>query len=463
MDNIIDEKKNLNSKIILYSSILTVIIFMLIGNLNLITMLCNDNLNLSKIDILKKGFSMSIFDVAILYIILCIFVHTVLKDKELILKNYVKAKVKSNSILNKEIKFLNRVIFISTSINLFIKFILYFVFRKTLVSMFNIGFNNLLLSLFYIVLVTCILYLLVTISYVSIKDFVSGTFAYCVIFGILSVILGAGSLFISEKIMFVQNILNLVYAVYNPIIMPFYAFYNVYNESLLTNISTILALGLIILALVYIFKNSCSSLNKDNIKKLYINATIKKIFFLSLAVSLSYIIFLIGFILLISFSSFTYDIGILIINLVQAVFAIMLYIKLDKFYLNRQISKKKDIKEKGKIKSNESLLEDNINLKEEDVLKNIYNKLNQNKSVYNDNLEKTIVFKSLSLENELSERQKIRDFSFNELDECLLNEEDVKEYRINDLKNDIKVKEIDKDKDKENLIDFLKSDNIIRN
>ena len=62
MDNIIDGKKNLNNKTILYSGILTIIIFILIGNLNLIVMLCGDTLNLSKIDILKRGFSISIFD-----------------------------------------------------------------------------------------------------------------------------------------------------------------------------------------------------------------------------------------------------------------------------------------------------------------------------------------------------------------------------------------------------------------
>lgn len=457
MDNIIDEKKNLNNKIILYSSILTVIIFMIIGNLNLITMLCSNTLNLGKIDILKRGFSMSVFDVSILYIVLCILVYTVLKDKQQILKNYIKAKVKVNSILNKEIKFLNTIILISISINLCIKFILYFVFRKTLVS-FGIGFNDLLLSLFYIILVTCILYLLVIINYVSIKDFISGTFVYCVILGILSVILGAGSLFISDKILFVQNILNLVYAVYNPIIMPFYAFYNVYNESLLTNLGVILTLSVMTLLLLYIFKNFCSRLNKDNIKKFYISSTFRKIFLMSGAVAVSYIIFLIGFVLLVSFNIFSYDIGILIINLVQIAFSIILYVKLNGFYLNRQTSKKK---EDIKIKGNESLLR-NTNIEKEDVLKNVYNRLNENKSIYKDNIENTKIFKSLNLENELLDRQRIKDFSFNELDECLLNDDnDVIEYKFNDLKNDIKAKEIDKDE--ENLIDFLNSDSIIKN
>ena len=119
MDNIIDGKKNLNNKTILYSGILTIIIFILIGNLNLIVMLCGDTLNLSKIDILKRGFSMSIFDISILYSTLCILVHTVLKDKQQVLKNYVKARMKSNSVLDKELKFLSIIISISILINLY--------------------------------------------------------------------------------------------------------------------------------------------------------------------------------------------------------------------------------------------------------------------------------------------------------------------------------------------------------
>lgn len=450
MDNIIDGKKNLNNKTILYSGILAIIIFILIGNLNLIVMLCGDTLNLSKIDILKRGFSISIFDISILYITLCILVHTVLKDKQQVLKNYVKARMKSNSILDKELKFLSTIISISILINLFIKFILYFIFRKTLVSMFNIGFNNVLLFSFYVILVTCILYLLVVINYVSIKDFVNGTFVYCVILGTVSVVLGAGSLFISEKILWIQNILNMIYAVYNPIIMPFYAFYDVYNRSLSANIGIIFSMCVVTLLLKYVFKNFCDMLNKDNIKKFYINSILKKMFFICGAIAMSYIVFLIGFTLLISFNVLTYDVGMLIINLIQVVFAGIIYMKLNTLYLNKQNLK------------NKKLVKDNKNLKKDDILKNVHNKLNEN--IYKESLQKTQIFKSLNLENELLDCEMIKNFSFNEMEEYPLNEDDsVKEYK-NDL-NGIKVKEINNeiDKDDKSLIEFLNSDNVIKN
>ncbi len=433
MDNIIDEKKNLNKKIIMYSIIFTLIIFMLIGNLNLITMLCRDTSNLRKIDILKKGFSMSIIDVGILYVALGIFVNIILKDKKSILKNYIKVKVKNNSILNKDIKFLNTVLFIALSINLCIKFILYFVFKNTLVSSFNIRFDSLLLSLFYSVLVISILYLLVIINYVSIKDFISGTFAYCMIFSVLSIVLGVSSLFISKSISWIQDILILVYNVYNLVITPFYAFYNVYNESLSTNVSVILILGIIILGLVCIFKNSLNSLNKDNIKRFYINSVFRKIFYMAIAVASSYIIFLVGFLALISFNFLTYDAGILSIDLLQVVFAIVIH-------LNKQVLK---INSKVKKKNSES------------------------------DLEKRVIFKSLNLENELEDCKKIKDFSFNKLDKCLLNKDDlgdnlnigaILDNEDNDLENEIIInKETEKSKDDENLIDFLNKNNTIKN
>lgn len=461
MDNIMDEKQNLNKKIIIYSSILTAIIFILIGNLNLITMLCSDTLSFSKFDVLRKGFSMSVLDVGILYIVFGIFVYTVLKDKKHILKNYVKAKAKNNSLLNKNIKFLNTIILISVSINLFIKFILYFVFKKALISSFNIGFDSLLLSLFYSVLVTCILYLLVIISYISIKDFISGTFVYCMIFAVLSVVLGVGSLFISKSISFIQNVLSLVYTVYNPIIMPFYAFYNVYNESLLTNVSVILTLGIVVLALICIFRSSLSSLNKDNIKTFYINSAFRKIFFASIAIALSYIVFLIGFLLLISFNFLTYDVGILIINLIQAIFAIILYLKFNKFYINKQTLRKQD---NNKLKNHENLLDNHIGLEREDILTDVHTRLNSNRS-YDNNLGKTMVFKSINLQSELEDCEKLKDFSFSDVDEYLLNQDDlnINNNLDNGLKNEIIInKEIERNREEENLIDFLNSDNTIK-
>ena len=74
------------------------------------------------------------------------------------------------------------------------------------------------------------------------------------------------------------------------------------------------------------------------------------------------------------------------------------------------------------------------------------------------------IFKSLNLENELLDCEMIKNFSFNEMEEYPLNEDDsVKEYK-NDL-NGIKVKEINNeiDKDDKNLIEFLNSDNVIKN
>ena len=303
---------------------------------------------------------------------------------------------------------------------------------------------------FYVILVTCILYLLVVINYVSIKDFVNGTFVYCVILGTVSVVLGAGSLFISEKILWIQNILNMIYAVYNPIIMPFYAFYDVYNRSLSANIGIIFSMCVVTLLLKYVFKNFCDMLNKDNIKKFYINSILKKMFFICGAIAMSYIVFLIGFTLLISFNVLTYDVGMLIINLIQVVFAGIIYMKLNTLYLNKQNLK------------NKKLVKDNKNLKKDDILKNVHNKLNEN--IYKESLQKTQIFKLLNLENELLDCEMIKNFSFNEMEEYPLNEDDsVKEYK-NDL-NGIKVKEINNeiDKDDKNLIEFLNSDNIIKN
>lgn len=429
MDNIIDEKKNLSKKII-YSSILSVIIFIIIGNLSLINLIYKDVSFLSRFDILKKGFSMSILDVGFLYITFQVLIYTVLKNKKRILKNYVKAKNKKNTILINKIKFSNQILLISLSINLLIKFILYCVLRKKLITNFNIGFDSLFTSLVYTALISLILYLMTYLSFICIKDFISGTLAYCMIFANLSVVLGIGSIFISDKISFVRNILDLVYSVYNAIIEPFYAFYTVYSKQLFSNIVNMLVLAVVVLLIVYSFKKGLENLNKDNIKKYYINKWFRKIFYASTCVCLSYVIFLIGFLSLISFNFINYDMGLLLINLLQGILCIALYIKLDKVYLNKESLKKEKVK--AEIKEKNKL---NIIKKNKKVPNNLLQNLENMKQENTDEFYKNII-SELNLENELKECEIIKNYAFsesNELDKQEFNEED---REILDLLND---------------------------
>ena len=147
MDNIISEKKNLDKKVIVYSGIVAVIMFVIMGNLSLITTLFNGASKLSRDYVLKKGFSLSVLDVAFLYITIGYFTYTVLKKRKFILRDYIKNERKNESILVEELKFISKVIFIAVASNLIIKVLLYFIFKGTLVSSFNILASNLFLSL----------------------------------------------------------------------------------------------------------------------------------------------------------------------------------------------------------------------------------------------------------------------------------------------------------------------------
>lgn len=472
MDNIIGEKKNLDKKIIIYSGIVTIIMFVIMGNLSLITTLFNGASNLTRDYVLKKGFSLSVLDIAFLYIILGYFTYTVLKKKKFILREYIKAERKSESILIKKLKFISKVLFIAVISNLIIKVLLYFIFKGTLASSFNILGTNLFLSLIYMTLVISILYLLVLISYVSISDFLIGTLVYCLIFAVLNLVLSTGSLFISKKISFIQNILKVIYNMYNPIIVPFYDFSYVYAFNILTNVGTILTLGIIALYMSYILKNFIKNLNKKSIKKHYINNSFRKLFYLSIAITLGYFIFLVGFLLLISFSVVDYDNGLLIINLVQVAFSMLVYFKLDKAYLNKHSKNKEDNRENNKdrnTRKEEILLEakpTNNRVSNNHTLNRT--KLNKDRIIKNKEiLDRTLIFKPIGLKSELEDCEKIKDFSFNELDEYLINEENVDyilKNRDEPLKNEIPSnKEIEIDVDKEKLIDFLKDDNIIKN
>ncbi|MDO4534841.1 MAG: hypothetical protein Q4B63_03395 [Clostridium perfringens] len=465
MDNIISENKNSNKKIIIYSGVATIIMFVIMGNLSLITTLFNGEVGFGKDYVLKKGFSLSILDVAFLYIALGYFTYMILKKKKFILRNYVKAEVKSESILIKELKFISKVICISTTLNLIIKTLLYFIFKKTLISSFNIGGINLLLSLIYMTLVVSIVYLLVLISYVAIRDFFCGTLAYCLIFAMLNLVLSTGTLFISEKIAFIGNLLSLIYSLYNPIMVPFYDFSYLYTFNILTNIGTILVLGIIVSFMYYNLKNLIKSLDKKSIKEFYISNSFRKAFYLSIAVMLGYFVFLIGFLLLISFSLVDYDNGLLIINLAQVTISIFIYFKLNKYYLNKKNNKVFDSNKtpsKGEIlpevKQSGKNLDGNHTLNEVKSNKDIIIK---NKEI----LDRTLVFKPIGLGNEIKDCEKIKDFSFDELDECLINEEKldyVLDNKDKSLKNEIlSNKDIEVTVDNEKLVDFLKED-IIR-
>lgn len=467
MDNIISEKKNLDRKIKVYSSITAIIMFVIMGNLGLITTLFSGASGLSRDYVLKKGFSLSMLDIAFLYITLGYFTYTVLKRKKFILRDYIKVERKSESILIEELKFINKVVFISVISNLIIKVLLYFIFKGTLVSSFNILASNLFLSLIYMTLVSSIVYLLVLISYVSIKDFFSGAFAYCLIFAVLNLVLSTGSLFVSKKVSFVQNILSVVYNIYNPIIVPFYDFSYIYTFNILKNIVVTLSLGSIVLAMIYILKNSIENLNKKNIKEFYISDNFRKLFYLSIAIIIGYFVFAVGFLLLISFSLVDYDNGLLIINLVQVVFTMFVYFKLDKVYLNKHSKNKKEIDKTKDTRKEEILLEDRQRNKKI-VDNHILNKAKENKERIIKNkeiLERTLIFKPTGLKSELEDCERIKDFSFNELDEYLINQDKADyllENKSKTIKNEVlNNKEIEVDIDKEKLIDFLKEDYII--
>ncbi len=466
MDNIIDEKKNLNKKVIIYSSVATIIMFALMGNLSLITTLFNGTSGFTRDYVLKKGFSLSILDVTAIYIVLGYFTYDILRMKKIILKNYVKAEIKNESILIEKLKFISKVIFVAITSNLIIKILLYFIFKETLISSFNIRGINLLLSLIYMTLVTVILSLLVLISYFSIRDFFSGTLAYCVIFAMLNLILSTGTLFISQKISFVGNTLSLVYNIYNPIIVPFYDFSYIYTFSTVTNIGVVLALCTIAFLMFYIVKNYIKSLNKKNIKEFYISSSFRKMFYLAIAAMLGYFVFLAGFLLLISFPLVDYDNGLLIINLGQCIVSILIYFKLDKHYLSKNLQKKKDNKafNTNKVHSKEEIL---IEIKQNSS-KRVGSNYNLNKNTSSKDqiiknkeiLEKTLIFKSVGLGNELEDCEKIKDFSFDKLDECLINEDEVDlDNTDKGLKNEILYnKEIEINANNEKLIDFLKED-----
>lgn len=450
MDNIINEKKNLSKKII-YLTILSIVIFGLIGNLNLITMLCGDISLFSREDILKKAFSMSALDVGILYMSFGAMVYTVLNNKKYILKNYVKAKTKNNTILINKIKFLNQVIFESLLINLLIKFILYCFFKNTLLLNFNIGFDSLVISLLYITLVSIILYLMIYLNFVCIRDFISGTLVYCMIFANLSIVLGIGSVFVSDKILFIQNILNSVYNVYTTIVSPFYAFHTVYSKQFLANIINILLLSGIVLLMVYNLKKCLGCLSKENIKKYYINKWFRKIFYISVSVFLSYIVFLIGYLVLISFNFFSYDIGLLFINLIQVVLCVLLYIKLDKLYLNKDSLKKEQLK--NKIKEKNKL---NIRSKTKQISSNLSQNLEKVKKESKDDFYKNII-DEVDLENELNECEMIKNYAFSELYDEQDSEKDFKGIENELLSNS----RLDK-KDKE-IVDLLNDEGVVKN
>lgn len=338
MSNIINKNEFIKNKVILMilSPILTFFMFFIMGNWSIVTINTSNVKGLSKVTILENCFSMSVLDILFLYLIIALVVGIMFRDKEFVLKGIVDKEVKRRNILITKIALCLAPLLISIVVNLVVKLITYLVIKNSVIDVIGITIGSFFLFAFYTLSLTLLILSIVFMLNIAVKQAWIATLIPLFIYNGVILIFGIAPFFISNKF---AGIAKTIEPISNYLLNSLQLVF--LNSALPVNelgrqYIVILILFAIALLVFYICYIMLDLLNKNNIKKIYVFSPIRHIYYLTLAAIIGvYTVCGLGYIYLISETTYDYNQGLFYINLMSFATVVVLYAALNLIYKYR--------------------------------------------------------------------------------------------------------------------------------
>lgn len=265
--DLILKRKN---KLIIASIIYVVILFLIGGNISIISKVNKDVADLTKESIINDCFSINYFKYVFLFIMYALTSLLFFDKKQKELEAVLEERYTAKQMLFSKVTELMIPITVGLTVNMLIKMILYFVKFNILNNEMNISFLLIITSFMFNIFVFLIYVFIIYIAHLAIKDlFVAAIFPIFMVEGIFA-IFGAGTLLLSNKLGIIKKILYPISdIVMLAITKMFYKDIRFENQSVVLQFLTISFLvSMLVLFGVWAYE-SIKRIDNDKIKKMY--------------------------------------------------------------------------------------------------------------------------------------------------------------------------------------------------
>lgn len=364
MSNIINKDEFINNKIGLavLSPILTFFMFFIMGNWSMVTINTSGAESLSKVTVLENCFSMSVLDIVFLYLIITFIVGIFFRDKDTVLQGIVNKEIDRNVVFFTKISLCLAPLLIAIVINLVVKLITYFVIKGSILNVVGITIGAFFMFTLYILVLTILILSVIFMLNIAVKEAWIATLIPPFIYNGIILIFGMGPFFISTKF---EAVSKFIEPISNSILDSLQLIF--LNSALPTQdlgrqYLVLAILFVISLLIFYIGYVMLDLLNKKNIKKPYVFSPVRHIFYLTLAAIIGfYTVCGLGYIYLISETTYEYNEGLLYINLISFAVIIVLFAAFNIIYKYRTAESLEDINDEANNIEQQMIEEKTIN------------------------------------------------------------------------------------------------------
>lgn len=336
--NIINKNELIKNKVwlVILSPILTFFMFFIMGNWSMVTIDTSNIQGITKASVLADCFSMSILDILFLYLIIAVLVGIFFRDKEEIFEGIVNKELDKKTVLFTKIILCILPLFISIVINLVVKLITCMVIKNSVLNVVGVTISAFFLFVVYVVVLAILMLSILLLLNIAVTQTWVATLIPLFIYNGIILIFGIAPFFISDKFQAIsktlkpmaENILDSLQLILINSSLPV--------ESIGKQYIVLAILFIISLLVIYISYIMLDLLNQRNITKIYVFSPIRHVFYFTLAALIGfYTVSGVGYLYLISESTYEYNEGIFYINLISFAVVIVLYAVFNLIYKYR--------------------------------------------------------------------------------------------------------------------------------